>query len=433
MDKYKKNPLTETGASRRRFIKTSGSAAAGLAVLGGLGSAPALAQNRTLKIGYVSPQTGPLAGFAEADEYILSAVREQLAQGLNIRGNSHPVEILVRDSQSNPNRAAEVASDLILGEDVDLMLVASTPETTNPVADQCEIMEVPCISTVAPWQPWMFTRGGAPDTGFRWTYHFFWGLEDLMANYTNMWNQLDTNKVVGGMFPNDGDGNAWGQAFPPELQSQGYRIIDLGRYQNLSDDFSSQIGAFRDARADIVTGVMIPPDLTTFWTQARQQGFRPKAASIGKAILFPSAVEALGDAGHNLSSEIWWTPSHPFNSSLTGQSSSELAMGYTQATGRQWTQPIGFVHALFEVAVDVLSRTADAGDRNATMDAIRGTELDSIVGPINWKDSPIANVSKTPLVAGQWRLGGEFRYELVITENRLAPMVPRQDVMQPLT
>ena len=31
--------------------------------------------------------------------------------------------------------------------------------------------------------------------------------------------------------------------------------------------------------------------------QAKQQGFTPKAASIGKALLFPVAVEALGEIG----------------------------------------------------------------------------------------------------------------------------------------
>ena len=25
-----------------------------------------------------------------------------------------------------------------------------------------------------------------------------------------MWAQIETNKKVGGLFPNDGDGNAWG-------------------------------------------------------------------------------------------------------------------------------------------------------------------------------------------------------------------------------
>jgi branched-chain amino acid transport system substrate-binding protein len=100
----------------------------------------------------------------------------------------------------------------------------------------------------------------------------------------------------------------------------GLHVTDPGRYQNLTDDFSAQINAFKQGNVEIVTGVPIPPDFTTFWNQAKQQGFTPKAASIGKAILFPQAVEALGDSGHNLSSEVWWSPSHPFKSSLNGLS-----------------------------------------------------------------------------------------------------------------
>jgi branched-subunit amino acid ABC-type transport system permease component len=104
----------------------------------------------------VSPQTGPLAGFGEADTFVLAGVRKAFGKGLRVGDATHPVEVLVRDSQSDPNRAAEVASRLILSDKVDLMLVASTPETTNPVSDQCEVNGTPCISTVAPWQPWFW-------------------------------------------------------------------------------------------------------------------------------------------------------------------------------------------------------------------------------------------------------------------------------------
>ena len=147
----------------------------------------------------------------------MDGVREAIKAGITIGGKNYPVEILVKDSQSNPNRAAEVAADLILKEKIDLMLVASTPETTNPVSDQCELNEVPCVSTIAPWQPWFFGRGGDPAKGFNWTYHFFWGLEDVIAVFTNLWKSVPTDKVVGGLFPNDGDGNAWGD---PEVVSR---------------------------------------------------------------------------------------------------------------------------------------------------------------------------------------------------------------------
>ena len=186
---------------------------------------------------------------------------------------------------------------------------------------------------------------------------------------------------------------------------------------------------------EIVTGVPIPPDFTTFWTQAKQQGFTPKAASIGKAILFPQAVEALGDTGHNLSSEVWWSPSHPFASSLTGQSAGDLASGFTASTGRQWTQPIGFVHALFEMAADVMARVDDAGDADAVAEAIAATQLESIVGRIAFDGAGLppfaqANVAKTPLVGGQWRLKDGGGYDLVIVDNASAPEVPTGGVME---
>jgi branched-chain amino acid transport system substrate-binding protein len=417
--------------TRRRVIEAGGALAASAAL-----GFPAIAQAKPFKLGYVSPQTGPLAPFGEADSFVLAAVRETFKNGVKIGGSTHPVEIVVKDSQSNPNRAAEAAADLINKDKIDLMLVASTPETTNPVSDQCEVNEVPCVSSVAPWQPWFFARGGKPETGFNYTYHFFWGLEDVIAVYTNMWAEVATDKVVGGLFPNDGDGNAWGDkklGFPPVLDQKGYKLIDPGRFQNLTDNFSAQIGAFRQGKAEIVTGVVIPPDWTTFWTQAIQQGFKPKVASVGKALLFPSAIEALGENGQNLSTEVWWTPSHPFKSSLTGQSAKQLADAYTAATRKQWTQPIGFAHALFEVAADVMKRSHGPGEREATLAAVRATRLDSIVGPIAWSgQGPFKNVSKTPLVGGQWRRGGAFKYDLVITSNATAPAIPAGGKMEPI-
>jgi branched-chain amino acid transport system substrate-binding protein len=430
--------------NRRGFMKAS--AATGAALATGSVFAPAVHAAATVKIGYVSPQTGPLAAFSEADKFIIDSFKEATKGGIKVGSATLPVEVIVKDSQSNPNRAAEVAKELIVSNKIDLMLVASTPETTNPVSTQCEIEEVPCVSTVAPWQPWFIGRQANPAGGppawkpFDYTYHFFWGLEDIIAVFTNMWGQLPTDKSVGGLFPNDGDGNAWGDkvvGFPPVLDKLGFKLTDPGRYQNLTDDFTAQIAAFKKANCEILTGVVLPPDFTTFWNQAQQQGFKPKIASVGKALLFPVAVEALGKNGNNLSSEVWWSPNHPFKSSLTGQTAKQLADAYEKSSGKQWTQPIGFAHALFEVAIDVFKRTPQAGDTKATVKAIAATNLDTVVGHLQWNGAnlpPFAqkNVAKTPLVGGQWRLKGGNKYEIVITDNKTFPAIPVGGKMEPI-
>src|SRR5512145_2768850 len=141
--------------TRRTFIKAS--AATGATLAAGPVFAPAVhAQARPIKIGYVSPATGPLAPFAAADEFMLQQFREATKGGLKVGNATRPIEVLLRDSQSNPNRAAEVAKTLIVNDRVDLILVGNTPETTNPVCTQAEIEEVATVSSLAPWQPWFF-------------------------------------------------------------------------------------------------------------------------------------------------------------------------------------------------------------------------------------------------------------------------------------
>lgn len=426
--------------SRRRFLKVAGMSGAALSMSGLLAACrtgeEGEAAGGAVKIGYVSPTTGSLGPFGEADEFILGGIRQAAGEGLDIAGRTRPVEIITKDSQSDPNRAAEVASDLIVQDRVNLMVVASTPETTNPVSDQCEANGVPCISTVAPWQPWFLGRQADPANPepFTYTYHFFWGLEDIEAVFLELWESLDTNKVVGGLFPNDGDGNAWGDpqlGFPAFFEPEGYTIIDPGRYQNGTQDFTAQISEFKQAEAELLTGVPIPPDFTNFWTQASQQRFVPKAASVGKALLFPSSVEALGDIGEGLSTEVWWTPSHPFSSSLTGESAGDFGTAYTEDTGRQWTQPIGFVHALFEVAFDVLQRTEELTS-DAIVDSIKATNLETIVGHIEWTGEPFPNVAKTQLVGGQWKPSSDFPYELVVVSNTALPDVPLGGELEPI-
>ena len=383
---------------------------------------------REIKIGWVAPLTGGLSSFGVPDKYCAERWTEYAGDGFVCGdGMKHPIKFLTTESQSDSNRAAQVAGDLVNNDKVDIVLVASTPDTVNPVADQREALATPCLSNDCPWQPYFFGRGGDPAVGFKWTYHVFWGMEDMIANFLHMWDSLTTNKVLGAMWPNDADGNAFREGWTPVLGEAGYTLVDPGAYQNGTEDFTQQISMFKSEECELLTGVMIPPDFTNFWKQAIQQGWKPKAATVGKALLFPQSVWALGDIAYGLSSECWWHPTHPFKSSLTGETCMELATDYEKRAGEQWTQPL-LHYIVGEMAFDTLKRTTNVDHKEAIMTAVRAMKFDSIGGPIDFSSPvaegsmhPVPNVYKSQQAGGQWISYPPYDIDIRICEKTSAP------------
>ena len=148
---------------------------------------------------------------------------------------------------------------------------------------------------------------------------------------------LPTNKVLGTLWSNDGDGINANAHLPDFFKSKGFDVHNLGLYANNADDFSAQIVDLKKANCEIVSGVFTPPEFGIFWTQCAQQEYRPKVVTPAKALLFPAAIEALGDRGGDLSTEVWWSHHHPFKSGLSGETALQFCDAYTAATGKQWT------------------------------------------------------------------------------------------------
>jgi len=81
---------------------------------------------------------------------------------------------------------------------------------------------------------------------------------------------------------------------------------------------------------------------------------------------------------------------------------------------------------------DALKRAASADDKGAVIAAIKATDLGTIVGPISWAKGPVPNVTKTPLVGGQWGRGKDFRFAVVVVSNKAASSVPVSGKLRPI-
>jgi branched-chain amino acid transport system substrate-binding protein len=473
----------ERTVSRREFLKMAGVAGAALGVGAGLGgilaacgeetttttSGPAttagpgttsgpettagsttsvsagVEMGREIKIGAVSPITGALASFGGPDKWIVSYVLKAVGDGVICGdGKKHPISIIQLDSQSNPNRVAEVTQDLIFNQKVDMMVASSSPDTVNPAADQCEANGIPFLANFVPWQPFYFGRGATPDKPFTWTWMYHFGVEDAAECRLGMWDQIQTNKTVAYLFPNDADGQAWAdpqKGLEPFLVKGGYTTGSKPEmYQPPSEDFTAQISEFKKAGCEICTGVQTPPDFTTFMKQCAQQGYKPKIMTISKASLFHQSIEAIGDIGLGLSDHMVWHPKFPYKSYLTGQTCEEYAKAYTDETGKQWTQPLGQL-GKYEWAVDVLKRVTDIDNKAMYVDMIKTTKFEGINGPVDFNlpvasgtVRPVPNVYKIKIAGGQWGKSADprFKYDLSICYGQ-DPNMPIEKKFEPIT
>lgn len=408
--------------------------AAGLATLSacskGLQNTPSTG-GKTIKIGYVVPKTGALAVFGESNDYVLGVIRNALKNGLTIGNTKYDVQIVEKDTQSSSARAAQVAGELINQDRVDIVLATSTPDTTNPVSDQCEAAKIPCIATICPWEIWFYPRGGSATKTFEYTYLHFIGTQAEAQVFAKLWQRVPgAPHTVGALWPNDVDGDSYRKYFTPVVKDLGWKLVDPGAYQDGTQDFTPIISAFQKGGVDILQAAPIPPDFITFWKQAGQNRFLPRLATIAKALLFPSAVDALGPAGDNLVAPAWWHRDYPYKSSLDGTTAAAFADGYQQQTGKQWTQPMGMNHAVFEIAVAALKASGDPKDRQAVAHAIGQLKGESITGNYDFTNGPVKNVALAPDLVGQWRLNDRQKFDLIVVDNSAAPDIPVQGDLQ---
>lgn len=425
MTELKTSAATSTATSTtRRTLLGRAAAAAGLAAFPMIGRT----QGTTLRIGVVSPRSGPLALFGEGDAWVLDQVRKHTAGGVDVGGKRWNLEFIAKDTQSNPVRAAAVAKELINADKVDFVLSTSTPETVNPVADACEAAGVPALSTTSPWEAFYFGRGAKPGepSPFKWTYHFCFGVSNFATLYTDQWNKITTNKKVGMLLPADADGNAIRGMLIPALQKNGFTVFDAGPYQNGITDFSAQIAGFRKEGIEIFNTFPFPPDFAVFWRQAAQRGLaqQVKIAQLAKAGLFAAEFEALGQLGNGLHGGAYWHRSFPFASPATGLSSAQLADNYEKASGKAWTQQIGATTSLLDAALAVVRTSGNPGDRAALAASMAKLKTPTAVGEVDFTSGPMPNCATTGLVGVQWLRGANGKFSMNIVSNADHPKVP---------
>jgi branched-chain amino acid transport system substrate-binding protein len=434
-------PPQERSIARRSVLRGLGAGALATAAGGVLAAcssgsegSSASSSTGTINIGYIAPFTGAISGFASGDRFVIDTIRgtSAYARGIKAGGRTYQVNIIVTDSQSDPNRASSLARQLILNNNVDMLLVSSTPETVNPAAVVAQTQGVPCVGTNDPWESWYAGLGGDPTkatTAFQYCTLFFFGLKDLNDCFVPMWNSTGAHpRNVALQYPNDADGNAFRAALPAMMlaETPQYTPIDGGAYTDGTTDFTPMITKFKQTDCQYLSNCPLPPDFNRFWRQANQQGWKPRLATVAKVLLFPADTVALGPLVNNIATDSWWGPYMPYQSSLVPKlRAQDLVNDFQAQTGRQWVQSIGGTYTLFEIAHRAFTSVSDPHDRQEVADAIHKVNYTGMSGHLNFSGGPAPGVAITPLAGVQWKAtknGNKFPFEMLVVDHTNNPL-----------
>jgi branched-chain amino acid transport system substrate-binding protein len=416
------------GASSSSSSSSSASASTGSSASGG-------GSSKEIKIGWIHPLTGSLAGFGYPDNWVTqqAMASSQYKNGIKIGGSTYTVTIKSYDTQSSVTTAGTLAKQAIQQDNVDLLFASSTPETVNAVASEAETLGTPLVCSNIPWESWYINLGGNPQKPTlkpKWTVMYFLGAEHLALCFIPMWNRIGAkygnNHKVAAAFPNDADGNAFRAVFPQVLKPAGYTLDLSSAYTDGLTNYTSMISKFKGNGDDFFTNVPLPPDFATMWTQSLQQGFKPKLATVAKVLLFPTDAYAMGSKVYNIATDSWWVPELPWHSSLNGQTCAEFGTAYTAAGLGQPNANISN-YTLFEIAYAALTAVDNPHDKAALAAALFQVKLpEALAGPIDYtstnaKTNPAPGVAITPPVGIQWQKGTKYPLEAKVVDNTLQP------------
>ncbi len=357
-----------------------------------------------IKVGRVVPITGALASVGKmtpwVDENKMKVVEEM--GGIKVGDKTCTLDFTIYDSKSTVAGSAEAATKAILDDKVDVLMAQGTPDSTNAPSDLCERYKIPCITANTPVEAWLFGPDGKPKD-FDYTYHFFFGVPDLVKNHLGMIKALPGgfNGKIGYLYPNDPDGVVFASLFDPAFKAEGWEPVDPGRFEQGLPDFSAIINQFKRGRVEVVTGVLAPPDLQNYLQQAAQAGYKPKMYVIDKATGYPDAMQAIGEPGIDVLSVNFWSPAYPGKSQFGGWTGQEFADKYEAENKPLYYTPTGgYEDASYDVLIDALQR-AGSTDKEAIVKALAETDLNTIAGQVKFNDQ---NYSVQPLGGAQWRI-----------------------------
>ncbi|MEM1587112.1 MAG: amino acid ABC transporter substrate-binding protein [Candidatus Bathyarchaeia archaeon] len=364
-----------------------------------------------IKVGASCPMSGELATWGKYlsfgyQFYIDKVNKEEGGIYIAEAGKKLPVKFILYDDESSPDKCAKNVERLILEDKVVGLFSSGTPPVGVPGCQVAERYKVPIVTASLPLEP---MQEMIPKREYTWSIFFSIAHPEvsIVARY---FQALETvppgmnNKKMVLFLEDSPEGVAFGNLYKKFAADYKYEVVYEVSIPLGTTDFTDMIRKAQATGADIVMGLMIPPEGWAMLKQAYALGWRPKFMAISKAFEPYDFIEAVGPKISNGTCHLgFWAPwLYP-----GGQ---ELADAYMKKYNEMWSQHIGDAGAAAQVLLDAIKR-ASSLDPQKIHEAIKGTDLMTVGGRIRFEldpNNPYYHQYIMPAFMMQWQ-NGEFK------------------------
>jgi branched-chain amino acid transport system substrate-binding protein len=298
-----------SGLSRRDFLRVA-AGASGVAVLAACG--PSAAQTGRASGGQAAPagsSGAPIkigASIAATGSYGRTGLYQQEAYQLwekqvNARGGllGRPVQMIVRDDQSDASTGQKLYEQLITDDKVDLILGPYSSQVTQAAANVAEKYKYPMLAAGASASD-LWTQGNKKYLFgvYSIAETYFVGVLEIAQKegYTTVAVASEST-----LFP-----KSTAQGTVKLAKDKGMQVVLEEQYPEKVTDVSSIIQKAKAANADVLVGGSYLPDGLLLTRQAKELSYSPKLMAFSVGASMPDYGEALGkDADYVFGPSMW--------------------------------------------------------------------------------------------------------------------------------
>ncbi len=220
--------------------------------------APAAQVGSTYKIGFASAITGPGSSLGEPERNTAEMIAAQLKDQGGVTGPDgvlHPVEVIIYDTESNPDTAVSVVRRLIEEDEVQVIVAGSLSGNSLAIVPVVTEAEVPYVSMAS-------ARSiiQNPETGETNKWAFKTPQENL---HSARWQALYLENIgvtqVCHLYENTGYGKDTFNQATKAFEEAGLEIVYSDTFERTDTEFGGQMAGVQVAGCDAVVVGAIPP------------------------------------------------------------------------------------------------------------------------------------------------------------------------------